>query len=544
MRITIARMLGLASLILVGHVPLIAQQPAAPQVTSQDLASGLKDPARWLTYSGDYTGQRHSPLKQITPANVGRLTAQWTFQNDAPGRFEATPIFLDGILYMTGLNNTAWAIDARTGRQIWEYRRQLPAGIRPCCGPVNRGFGVLGDRLFMTTLDAHVIALDMKTGGVLWDVPMAEHEKGYAATVAPLIVKDKVIVGVAGGEFGVRGFIDAYDAQTGKRAWRFYTVPAPGEPGGDTWKGDSWKTGGAAIWVTGAYDPELNLTYWTTGNPGPDYYGRQREGDNLYSDSLVALDLDTGKLRWHYQFTPHDVHDWDATQIPVLGEATIGPNRRKVVMLANRNGFFYTLDRANGELLKATPFVETTWAQEIGRDGRPILQPNNTPSETGARTCPDITGGTNFMPPSFDPSLGLFFVTAREACATYYAWPVEFKEGERFTGGGAQRDRSVEKVYGALRAIDPTTGERRWEFKHFTPAMAGVMSTASGLVFSGDAQGNFMAFDSRTGKNLWRYQMGAAIHGAAATTYMLDGRQYVLIPAGAALTAFALPESP
>ena len=327
------------------------------------------------------------------------------------------------MLYVTGPQNVAWALDARTGRQIWRYRRELPAtGLTACCGLVNRGFGVLGDKLFMTTLDAHLLALDMKTGSVVWDATLEDYKIGYASTIAPLVVKDKVIVGVAGGEFGIRGFIDAYDAQTGKRAWRFYTIPGPGEPGNNTWAGDSWKTGGAGVWVTGAYDPEQNLVFYGTGNPGPDYHSESREGDNLYSTSLVAVDGDTGKLRWHYQFTPHDVHDWDSTEVPILADIMVAGQPRKVLMFANRNGFYYTLDRTTGKVIVAKPFVETNWAKEVDANGRPILLPGHTPDEKGELTCPDITGGTNFWPPTYDPSTQTFFVNAREVCATFYAW--------------------------------------------------------------------------------------------------------------------------
>ena len=369
---------------------------------SQDIAAGLKDPSKWLTYSGTYDGQRHSPLTQITPDNVHQLTAQWTFQTGALGSFQATPIVIDGVLYVTGVNNNAWAIDARSGRQIWRYRRELPDEMILCCGPVNRGFGVLGDRLYMATLDAHLVSLDMKTGAVLFDVALEDYKRGYSATVAPLVVKDKVILGVAGAEFGIRGFIEAFDAATGKKIWRFYTVAGPGEVGGNTWpKTDAYTRGGGSIWVTGTYDPEQNLVFFGTGNPGPDYYSANREGDNLFTASIVALDADTGKLKWHYQFTPHDVHDWDATQVPVLGELPIDGQNRKVVMFANRNGFFYTIDRVTGKLIVAKPFVETTWAKEISSlTGRPILLPNNHPNEQGVRTCPDLGGGTNFMSPS------------------------------------------------------------------------------------------------------------------------------------------------
>ena len=546
MRTTTVRLVRISLLLLAGTVAVAAQQAAPPPlVTLQEIGDGLPaDGSRWLTFGGNYSNQRHSPLTQITPANVDRLVPQWTFQTGTLGNFETTSLLRDNVLYVTGPQNVAWALDARTGRQIWRYRRELPPNLTACCGLVNRGFGILGDKLFMVTLDAHLLALDRKTGAIAWDVTMQEYTNGYASTIAPLVVKDKVIVGVAGGEFGIRGFIDAYDAQTGKRAWRFYTIPGPGEPGHNTWAGDSWKIGGVGVWVTGAYDPEQNLVFYGTGNPGPDYHSASREGDNLYSTSLVALDADTGTIRWHYQFTPHDLHDWDATQVPVLGEITVAGQPRKVVMFANRNGFYYTLDRTTGKLIVAKPFVNTTWAKEVDlATGRPVLLPGHEPDEKGEVTCPDITGGTNFWPPTFDPSTRTFFVNAREVCMTFYAWKPEYNAGDRYTGGAGQRVQSQESpAYGALRAIDPATGARKWEFRYLTPSTAGLLTTASGLIFSGDAEGNLLALDSRTGKLLWRYQMGAAMHGTSPTTYMLDGRQHVLVPAGTTLTAWALPQ--
>ena len=537
---TMARVFALAAS--VGAVVVAQQQAPPPLVTAREILDGLKDDgSRWLTFGGNYSNHRHSPLTQITPQNVTRLVAQWTFQTGTLGNFQATSLLRDNVLYVTGPQNVAWALDARTGRQIWRYRRELPEGLTACCGLVNRGFGMLGDKLFMTTLDAHLLALDMKTGAIVWDVAMEDYRRGYAATIAPLVVKDKVIVGAAGGEYGCRCFIDAYDAQTGKRAWRFYTIPGPGEPGNDTWAGDSWQRGGSSIWVTGAYDPELNLAYFGIGNPGPDYHSESRKGDNLYSDSVVALDVDTGKLRWHYQFTPHDLHDWDSTQVPILADLTIGGQPRKVVMWANRNGFYYTLDRVTGKVIVAKPFVEVNWAKGLDSNGRPILVPGHTPDEKGEFTCPDITGGTNFWPPTFDPRARLFFVNAREVCATYYAWKPDYTPGERFTGGAGQRARD-RRAYGALRAIDPVTGDRQWEFQYPTPSTSGLMTTASGLIFSGDNEGNVLALESRTGKLLWWYQLGANLHGTSAITYMVDGRQHVLVPAGTTLTAFALPD--
>jgi len=527
-----------------GGVPLSDTTAAvnAAAVTPQDLLAGLKDPTRWLTYSGDYNGHRHSPLTQLTPDNVDKLTAQWTFQTGTLGSFQTTPIVLDGVIYATGYNNNAWAIDARSGRAIWRYRRELPDDLKLCCAAVNRGFGVLGDRLFMATLDAHLVALDMKTGTVIWDVPLADYREGYSATVAPLVVKDKVIVGIAGAEYGIRGFIDAYDAQSGKRAWRFYTVAGPGDPGERSWpRNEAYQRGGGSIWVTGTYDPQQNLIFFGTGNPGPDYFSQAREGDNLYTTSLVAIDADTGQRKWHYQFTPHDLHDWDSTQVPVLADLPINGQTRKVVMFANRNGFFYTIDRVTGKVIVAKPFVETTWAKEIDSNGRPMLLPGNLPDEDGSKTCPDLGGGTNFMSPSYDPSLRLFFVTARETCAMYYGWDEKFKPGEQYNGGGTTRPRD-QKNFGALRAIDPLTGSLKWEFRYTSVSSSGVLSTASGVVFAGDGDGNLMAFDSRNGKNLWHYQLGFGLRSTAGTTYMLDGRQYLLVPSGSTLTAFALPE--
>ena len=527
-------------------VSAAAQQASGP-VTSQHLLDGLKDPSRWLMYSGDYSGARHSPLTQITPANVSRLAAQWTFQveNMVTGRgFEATPLLVDGVLYITGNNNTAWAVDARTGRQLWRYRRQLPAGLTyGAANASNRGFAVLGDRLFMGTLDAHLMAFDRHTGRVLWDVVVDDYTVGYAVTQAPLVVKDRVIIGIAGGDLPTRGFIDAYDPETGARAWRFYTIPGPGEPGSDTWSDpDVLPRGGGATWQTGSYDPGLNLLYWGVGNPNPDYYGGDRKGDNLYTASIVAVDADTGRLRWHYQFTPHDTHDWDSNHVPVLADLTIGGRARRVVMVANRNGFFYTLDRETGELMVAKPFTGTRWAREIGRDGKPIVLNDGvpTPQNPDPVCVPDYRGGTNFNPPSYDPALRLFFVMARETCAIYTPQKQEMVPGRAFMSGGMRK--LDEPDHSALRAIDPATGDITWEHRFALSSMAGVMSTASGVVFAGDQDGYFNALDARTGRHLWSYRTGAPIHGAAATTYMLDGRQVVLIPSGMTITAFALPE--
>jgi alcohol dehydrogenase (cytochrome c) len=511
--------------------------PAQQGITTKDLLDGFATPTRWLTYSGDYSGRRHSPLTQITPANVAQLTPQWTFQTGVPTRqFETSTLVIDGTLYVTGAQNNAWAVDARTGKALWHYQRPIPQGLRACCGLVNRGFAVLGNRLYLATLDAHLVALDRTTGAVVWDVEIADFRNGYASTAAPLIVGNKIITGIAGGEFAIRGFLDAYDVDTGKRVWRFWTVPAPGEKGSDTWPADAWERGGGGTWLTGSYDPELNLVYWGAGNPNPDFYGDSRKGDNLYTGSLLALNPDTGELKWHFQFTPHDVHDWDANHIPVLADLTLDGKPQKVVMVANRNGFFYLLDRATGRFLRATPYVKQTWAKAIGPDGRPIEEPNQRPTPEGTFTCPDLYGGTNFMSPSYDPKANLFFVTARETCMWYFSAepPKGYKAGDLTMGGKFK----VGERTGALRAIDPVSGERKWEITYPTPSWAGVLSTASGLVFTGTNEGDFLAVDAKSGKELYRHAMGAPFY-AAPVTYMLDGRQYVTVPAGDKLIAFA-----
>lgn len=542
---------------LAAQIPACAQEASPAPITTQDLLGGLKNPTRWLTFSGDYNGQRHSPLKQLTPQNVSGLVPQWVFQTDLPGMagrgIENTPLVVDGVLYITGNYDEAWALDGKTGRPIWSYRKRLPTNINAtvCCGPVNRGFGILGDTLYMGTLDAHLVALNRKTGEVIWDVAVGDFKKANAITAAPLVVKDKVIIGVSGGDYSSRGYVDAYDAKTGDRVWHFNTIPMPGQPGSDSWPNAKVaERGGGAVWVTGSYDPALNLVYYGTGNPNPDYYGDDREGDNLYTCSLIALDADTGELRWHYQFTPHDVHDWDSAHVPVQADLKIGGQPHKVIMVANRNGFFYTLDRENGKLLVAKPYIDgSNWAKEIGKDGRPVVLDNQG---TNDKCLPDNHGGTNFQPPTFDPDLGLFFVTAHETCATWLGVkptePIEM--GVRVPSGGRVLVDGKNQ-FSALRAIDPTTGQRRWEHKYrdypstvSLDLTGGVMSTASGLVFTGDNDGYFYAFEGATGQELWKFQVGAPVWGSAAVTYMLDGRQWVVMTGGLSFMAFALPAAP
>jgi alcohol dehydrogenase (cytochrome c) len=506
------------------------------QVPPERIRNADHEPGNWLTYSRSYNGQRYSPLDQITASNVSRLRAAWTYQIQQPGKFSSSPIVIDGILYITEPGGEVVALDGRTGRPVWRFGRRPPGDLHACCGSANRGLAVLNDLLYVGTLDAHLIAIDLQTGKPRWDTVVADYRTGHAITVAPLAFGDKVVVGIAGGEFGIRGFLDAYDAKTGARLWRFWTVPGPDEPGHESWSGNSWKTGGGSTWITGSYDPELNTVYWGTGNPGPDYNGDGRKGDNLYTCSLVAIDASTGKLRWHFQFTPHDVNDWDSTHVPVL----IEDNGRKLVLVANRNGFYYVLDRTTGEFLRAAPFGKQTWASGVDEKGRPIRLPNTEPTASGRMVYPGFHGVTNWFSPSFSPLTGLFYVAVREEPAYFSKSDEGYSPGQWFSGGNP---RGVEKVEptGSIRALDHATGKLSWEFPLKSPPWAGLMATAGGLVFGGSSEGNFYALDAASGKPVWHYGTGAPIF-ANPVSFLVNGRQLVAIAAGGALFAFGLPE--
>jgi len=506
------------------------------QVTAERLLNSAKEPQNWLMYSASYDGRRFSLLDQINSANAHSLVARWAYQTAATGKFETTPLVVDGVLYATAQDDRAFALDARTGRPLWLFQHQLPADIRPCCGRVNRGLAILGDKVFLATLDAHLIALDARTGNLIWDVPAADYARGYSFTGAPLALRNLIIVGASGGEYGIRGFIDAYDAASGKRVWRFDTVPGPGEPGHDTWEGESWKIGGAPAWNTGTYDPATNQLFWPTGNPSPSNRGEGRRGDNLYSNSLLALNPENGKLNWYFQFTPHDEHDWDATQIPVLLDA----GGRHLIAQANRNGFFYILDRTTGKLLSATAYAHLTWASGKDSDGRPLATKESAPSPEGHTVCPGALGATNWMAPSFDQQTALFYVTARDQCDVFSTAPQPYEAGHAYYGSAYFPSDKAEPFGGALRAIDPLSGKVRWEFQHTSPTWSGVLSTAGGLAFTGDAEGNFIALDAASGKVLWHFQMGGAVY-ASPMAFAVDGREYVAIAAGSSLYAFGLP---
>jgi alcohol dehydrogenase (cytochrome c) len=521
------------------------------QVTFDRILNAGKEPQNWLTYSGGVSSQRYSTLNQITPDNVKNLELQWIFQSRSLERYEATPLVVDGVMYTVQNPDDVLALDAVTGRIYWTYNYQTSPDARPCCGRLSRGLAILGDTLFIGTIDAHVIALDAKSGKPLWNSQVGDPQKGYAITHAPLIVKDKVIVGMAGGEYGIRGYILALDTKTGKEAWRFYTIPGPGEPGHESWKGDSWQHGGASVWVTGSYDPDTNLTFWGIGNPGPDWNGDNRAGDNLYACSVVALDADTGKLKWYYQFSPHDEFDYDSTQIPVLADIDWQGRPRKVMMWANRNGLFYVLDRTTGQFLSGKPFVKVNWMNGFDERGRPMKVASAASSKEGTLIYPGNQGGTNWYSPSYSPHTGLFYIPVWDNYSSLYVkQDQDFVEGRTFGGGGprptgpatktgVQNFRTDEDIYGAVRAIDPKTGDKKWEFKMADVTEAGILTTASDVLFTGGHEGYFFALDARNGKLLWKSPLGGEVR-SGPMTYMVNGRQYVAVDAGNSLFVWAL----
>jgi len=509
-----------------------------------------QEPQNWLSYSGGTMSQRHSGLTQITPANAKNLTLQWVFQTHTLDKQENTPLVVDGVMYTIQSPNDVIALDAATGKTLWTYLHKPAAGtVNPCCGNLTRGVAILGDKLFLATLDAQMIAISAKTGKEIWKTQVADFTQQYSMTAAPLVVKDKVITGVAGGEHGIRGFIAAYDVNTGKEVWRFNTVPGPGEPGYETWLGpdgkpnDSYLHGGAPIWVTGSYDPDTNLTMWGTGNAGPDWDGDARLGDNLYSSSVVALDADTGKLKWHYQFSPHNEFDWDATQVPVLADVQIQGRPRKVMLWANRNGLFYVLDRTNGQFIMGKPFTKVNWLKGFDEKGRPMQAPGIVPTKEGTLVYPGNQGGTNWYNPSFSPSTGLFYIPAWENSSSTYVKgeaPPEFHDGKSFTGTFPRGGATTDDVYSAIVAMDPKTGDKKWSFRMSAPSTeGGILTTASNVLFGGGRDGQFVALDARDGKLLWETNLGPSV-SAGPMSYQLNGKQYISIQAGTALYTFAL----
>jgi alcohol dehydrogenase (cytochrome c) len=523
---------------------------AGGQVTQERLLHADREPQNWLTYSGTYAGQRYSLLDQIAPQNAKNLELKWVFQARSLEKFEATPLVVDGVMYLTEAPNHVYALDALTGREFWDYDYHPSRDARPCCGSVNRGLAILGDTLFLGSLDAHLVAIDARNGRPLWNIEVGDPKLGYTITHAPLVVKDKVLVGVAGGEYGIRGFIAAYDAATGKEAWKFYTIPGPGERGHESWSGDSWQHGGAPAWLSGSYDPALNLVYWGTGNPGPDYNGDDRQGDNLYSDCAVALDADTGKLKWHFQFTPHDEYDYDAVQIPVLVDANWKGVPRKLLLWANRNGYFYVLDRATGKFLAGSTFAKQNWSTGLDESGRPMRAPNMNPTAQGVLIYPNLFGATNWYSPSYSPRTGLFYVpTWQDSSMNVAKMAGEYAPGQRYMGGAGRGGAPMRRAslntpvedssYGAVVAIDPNTGKIQWNFKMTALTESGILTTASDILFTGGREGYFYALDARSGALLWKTNLGGQVE-AGPMTYRVGGKQYVSIAAGQALFTFAL----
>ncbi len=493
--------------------------------------------ANWVSYNGDYTGRRYSSLSRITTVNVDQLRAQWIFHAANSNLLECTPVVVDGIMFVTAANDV-YALEAQTGKQRWHYQRPVTEGlIDDASAHHNRGVAVLGERVYIETDNAHLVSLDAHTGAEIWDVPYATGNKNYGATSVPLIVKDMVIVGTSGGDDGVRGFVAAFDAATGKEKWRFWTIPGPGEKGAESWPGDLYLRGGGTTWMPGTYDADLNTIFWGTSNPAPVFDGEPRPGDDLYTDCVLAIDPDKGSLKWYYQFTPHDVYDYDAVETPVL----IDRGGRKLLLQANRNGFLYMLDRTNGEFIKAVPFVaKLNWASGIDKNGKP-MRSNLQPSKAGTTICPDMTGATNWFSPTYNPDLGLFYFIALESCHNYFVAPEAFAEGRGYYATG------VKRVPGGARekklvAYDSATGTLRWSYSLIGDAesWAGTMSTAGGLVFFGNDAQEFEAVDAKSGRSLWKFNMGQIVH-ASPMSYAVNGKQFVAIAAGSDLIAFGLP---
>lgn len=536
-----------------------------PKPVSQErLLKGTAQYTDWLMYGGNYDNTRFSPLTDIDRQNVNKLSVAWVFQTGIPYQFQAAPIVADGVMYVSAAYNHVYALDAKTGELRWKYDHQMPSDARICCGPGNRGVAIADDKIYMGTLDARLVALDRKTGELVWNIEIEKYNLGYSATGAPLVIRDLVIVGIAGGDYGVRGFLDAYNAKTGERVWRLYTIPGEGEPGNDTWAGDSWKSGGGATWVTGSYDPDQDLLYWGVGNPGPDWNGDVRAGDNLYSSSVLAIKPASGDIQWYFQYTPHDIWDYDGNTGFLLVDVKRSGKTVKAIVQPNRNGYFYVLDRGTGEYLHATKYVDQlNWAKGLDEKGRPIVDPRYVPTpEPTEFICPGAAGGQNgSVTAAYSPVTQLMYVPVIESCMEMKKAAAVFVQGIPYWGGGPGTTQGDDgSSYGHLSAIDPSTGAIRWQYKDDYPLVGGTLATAGGLVFTGNQNGYAMAFDDTTGELLWKFQTGSGVRGQPVT-YKLDGRQYIAVPSGggglvttllgkpdkvnqgSALVVFALPES-
>jgi alcohol dehydrogenase (cytochrome c) len=526
-------------------LPMMGQQGQSSVTADTNLSAEdlLARPvgANWTSYNGDYTGRRFSSLQEINTASVARLRAAWVFHPGNSQRLEATPVVVRGVMYVTSANDV-FALDARTGRAVWHYQRPVSSGLLDdAAAHKNRGVAVWQNSVYVETDDAHLLCLDARSGALRWDVEYADKAKHYGATSAPLVVKGAVVVGTSGGDSGVRGFLAAYDAVNGKPKWRLWTIPAPGEFGSSSWPGDSYLHGGGTTWMPGTYDPELETLYWTTSNAAPDFVGDSRPGDDLYTACVLAIDINTGKLKWYFQFTPHDVYDYDANETPVLVDVEEKGMTQRLLVQANRNGFFYVLDRTNGKFLRATSFVEKlNWAKGVDASGRPILS-GRIPTSEGTYICPGINGATNWFSPSYNPNTGLFYVMALENCNLFFANPKPFAQGETYYDTGTKlppAERS-QKVLLALSVVD---GKTAWRYPQAGQgdSWGGTLTTAGGLVFFADDAGSVEAVDATTGHVLWHFNTGQTIH-ASPMTYAVDGVQYVAICAGSDVFSFALP---
>jgi alcohol dehydrogenase (cytochrome c) len=513
----------------------------AVQVSSERLQAAGTNPDEWLMYSGAYNGWRHSPLAEISSENVAQLRIRWIKQFDINEPYiEATPLVIDGTIFITVPPSSVLALDAKTGEVIWEYTRSVLVDLPLCCGRVNRGLAVHGNTLFWGGLDGYLVAINANDGKVIWQTLAARASDGYSITGAPLVINRSVVIGIAGGEYGTRGFLAAYDVSTGQQQWKFDTIPGPGEIGHETWENDAWRTGGGPTWNTGSYDPSTDLLYWGVGNPSPNFSGDVRPGDNLFTDSVIALHANTGKLAWYFQFTPHDEHDWDSSQTPILADLLIYGVVRKVICWPNRNGFYYVLDRVTGEFLTGKPFVELDWAEGLTPAGRPILSDVAKVSSAGRRTRPGVDGGTNWQNPAFDPKRGLIFVPASESSSVFTKLPSEsVARGPKgvFAGSGwTQLELPTRQVL----ALDAATGQRKWKYSPSpsTGEYSGLLETEGGLVF-GASGGYCFALDVDTGRELWRVSLGGTTK-SPPISFMVDGRQVIAVSAGRALFVFGL----
>lgn len=517
---------------------------ASAQTSYQQLLNDEANGDDWLSYSGGYKSERFSPLAQINPSNVSQLKVMWAYQMQAAGIAgaglqETTPLVANGIMYLTEAPSSVTALDARTGNLLWHWKPDISEEVLNIGFPrINRGVALLDDSVFVATLDARLFALDATSGAVRWETKVADNAVGFSLTLAPLALDGKIIVGVSGAEAGVRGFVDAYDSDTGEQLWRSFTIPEPGEPGSETWQGDAWQTGGGSTWLTGSFDPELNILYWTTGNPAPDWNGDLRPGDNLFTCAVLALNPDTGERLWHFQYTPHDTHDWDANQIPVLIDGEFKGEQRKLLALANRNAFYYLIDRVTGEFLLGEEYSYQTWAEGIDDSGRPIVIPNTEPTREGNLVWPSLQGATNWFSPSYNPQTGQFFVPNRRMGAVYYKADAEYTPGAPFLGGGEQA-LDGDQATGAIVALDAMTGEQEWEFELLTPPWSGVMATSGNLVFGSSAEGVFFALDAASGNPLWNFNSGAHIR-TNPMGFAVDGNQRVAIIGGRTLFVFGV----